>query len=149
MNFRELLADLQKLIPERKISQTDIANILNMTRANISLRIKNESEVTVSELQKIENFYGVVLYKNPQNVILTPKYNLGVQYNLDNWGKRLLKLQVAANILDDRVFAKMLGISVKRLDDLVRKNKYPNGNEILVIKTNFSDTDIDWLLFGE
>ncbi len=149
MNFRELLADLQKLIPERKISQTDIANILNMTRANISLRIKNESEVTVSELQKIENFYGVVLYKNPQNVILTPKYNLGVQYNLDNWGKRLLKLQVAANILDDRVFAKMLGISVKRLDDLVRKNKYPNGNEILAIKTNFSDTDIDWLLFGE
>lgn len=149
MNFRELLADLQKLIPERKISQTDIANILNMTRANISLRIKNESEVTVSELQKIENFYGVVLYKNPQNVILTPKYNLGVQYNLDNWGKRLLKLQVAANILDDRIFAKMLGISVKRLDDLVRKNKYPNGNEILAIKTNFSDTDIDWLLFGE
>ena len=148
MNFRELLADLQKLIPERKISQTDIANILNMTRANISLRIKNESEVTVSELQKIENFYGVVLYKNPQNVILTPKYKLGVQYNLDNWGKRLLKLQVGANMLDDRDFAKLLGINTKRLDDLIRHNKYPTGEEILAIKTNFANTSIDWLLFG-
>ena len=149
MNFKELQANLQNLIPERKISQTDIANILDMTRANISLRIKNRSEVTVSELQKIENYYHIQLYKNPLNIALKPKFNLGVQYSLDNWGKRLLKLQVAANILDDKVFAKMLGISVKRLDDLVRKNKYPTGNEILAIKTNFSDTDIDWLLFGD
>lgn len=149
MNFKELQANLQNLIPDKKISQTDIANILNMTRANISLRIKNRSEVTVSELQKIENFYGVTLYRNNRNIILMPKYDIGVQYNLDNWGKRLLKLQVAANILDDKVFAKMLGISTKRLDDLVRKNKYPTGNEILAIKTNFSDTNIDWLLFGD
>ena len=149
MNFKELQANLQNLIPDKKISQTDIANILNMTRANISLRIKNRSAVTVSERQKNENFYGVTLYRNNHNIVLMPKYDIGVQYNLDNWGKRLLKLQVAANILDDRVFAKMLGISAKRLDDLVRKNKYPTGNEILAIKTNFSDTNIDWLLFGD
>ena len=74
---------------------------------------------------------------------------IGVQYELDNWGKRLLKLQVSANILDDKVFAQMLGISVRRLDDLIRKNKYPTGEEILAIKTNFSKTNIDWLLFGE
>ncbi len=149
MIFRELQANLQNLIPDRKISQTDIANVLNMTRANISLRVKNKSEVTVSELQKLERHFGVSLYKSPLPITLTPKYNLGIQYDMDNWGKRLLKLQVAANILDDKVFARMLGISVKRLDDLVRKNKYPTGQEILAIKTNFSDTNIDWLLFGE
>lgn len=149
MIFRELQENLQNLIPERRISQTELANVLNMTRANISLRVKNNSEVTVSELEKIEKHFGISLYKNALNIVLTPKYNLGVQYDLDNWGKRLLKLQVAANILDDRVFAKMLGISVKRLDDLVRKNKYPTGEEILAIKVNFSNTDINWLLFGE
>ncbi len=149
MIFRELQARLQNLIPDKKISQTDIANVLNMTRANISLRVKNNSEVTVSELQKLEQHFGVSLYKSSLNVVLTPKYKLSVQYELDNWGKRLLKLQVAANILDDKVFAKMLGISVKRLDALVRKNKYPTGEEILAIKTHFADTNIDWLLFGD
>jgi len=149
MIFRELQQKLQNLIPNRRISQTEIANILNMTRANISLRVKNNSEVTVSELQKIENYYGISLYKNNIPAFLQPQYNLGVQYDLDNWGKRLLKLQVASNILDDNVFAKMLGISVKRLDDLVRRNKYPTGDEILAIKINFSKTNIDWLLFGE
>ena len=118
MIFRELQANLQNLIPDRKISQTDIANVLNMTRANISLRVKNKSEVTVSELQKLERHFGVSLYKSPLPITLTPKYNLGIQYDMDNWGKRLLKLQVA-------------------------------GQEILAIKTNFSDTNIDWLLFGE
>ena len=143
MNFIDIQRSLQNLITDRKISQSEIAQVLNMTRANISLRMKNKSEITVSELQKLERHYGVSLYKS------TVGENLKPQYELDNWGKRLLKLQVSANILDDKVFAQMLGISVRRLDDLIRKNKYPTGEEILAIKTNFSKTNIDWLLFGE
>ena len=149
MNFIDIQRSLQNLITDRKISQSEIAQVLNMTRANISLRMKNKSEITVSELQKLERHYGVSLYKSTVGENLTPDYDIGVQYELDNWGKRLLKLQVSANILDDKVFAQMLGISVRRLDDLIRKNKYPTGEEILAIKTNFSKTNIDWLLFGE
>lgn len=149
MNFIDIQRSLQNLIPDRKISQSEIAQVLNMTRANISLRMKNKSEITVSELQKLEQHYGVSLYKSAVGENLKPDYDIGVQYELDNWGKRLLKLQISANILDDKVFAQMLGISVRRLDDLIRKNKYPTGEEILAIKTNFSKTNIDWLLFGE
>ncbi len=149
MNFIDIQRSLQNLITNRKISQSEIAQVLNMTRANISLRMKNKSEITVSELQKLERHYGVSLYKSTVGENLKPDYDIGVQYELDNWGKRLLKLQVSANILDDKVFAQMLGISVRRLDDLIRKNKYPTGEEILAIKTNFSKTNIDWLLFGE
>ncbi len=149
MNFIDIQRSLQNLITDRKISQSEIAQVLNMTRANISLRMKNKSEITVSELQKLERHYGVSLYKSTVGENLKPDYDIGVQYELDNWGKRLLKLQVSANILDDKVFAQMLGISVRRLDDLIRKNKYPTGEEILAIKTNFSKTNIDWLLFGE
>lgn len=149
MNFIDIQRSLQNLITDRKISQSEIAQVLNMTRANISLRMKNKSEITVSELQKLERHYGVSLYKSTVWENLKPDYDIGVQYELDNWGKRLLKLQVSANILDDKVFAQMLGISVRRLDDLIRKNKYPTGEEILAIKTNFSKTNIDWLLFGE
>ena len=149
MNFIDIQRSLQNLITNREISQSAIAQVLNMTRANISLRMKNKSEITVSELQKLERHYGVSLYKSTVGENLKPDYDIGVQYELDNWGKRLLKLQVSANILDDKVFAQMLGISVRRLDDLIRKNKYPTGEEILAIKTNFSKTNIDWLLFGE
>ena len=147
MNFIDIQRSLQNLITDRKISQSEIAQVLNMTRANISLRMKNKSEITVSELQKLERHYGVSLYKSTVGENLKPDYDIGVQYELDNWGKRLLKLQVSANILDDKVFAQMLGISVRRLDDLIRKNKYPTGEEILAIKTNFSKTNIDWLLY--
>lgn len=149
MNFIDVQRSLQNLITNRRISQSEIAQVLNMTRANISLRMKNKSEITVSELQKLEQHYGISLYKGNVWENLKPNYDIGVQYGLDNWGKRLLKLQISANILDDKVFAKMLGISERRLDDLIRKNKYPTGEEILAIKTNFSKTNVDWLLFGE
>ena len=137
---------MDNFLLKKLLTEYDSKRIQAINEADIK---KQQIYNSIPELQKIENFYGVTLYRNNRNIILMPKYDIGVQYNLDNWGKRLLKLQVAANILDDKVFAKMLGISTKRLDDLVRKNKYPTGNEILAIKTNFSDTNIDWLLFGD
>ena len=74
--------------------------------------------------------------------------NLGIQYDFDQWGKRMLMLQVASKILDSKEFAKFLDISEKRLNEFVMKNKYPNGEELLKIKTRFSKTNFDWLLFG-
>ena len=58
-------------------------------------------------------------------------------------------LQVASKMLDSSDFAKFLDISENRLDDFIRKNKYPTGEEILKIKSKFSKTNLDWLLFGE
>lgn len=58
------LKDLQtKLIEltKRNISQTDIANALNVTRSNISLRIKNDSPLNTEEIKKIEEYFNVTL----------------------------------------------------------------------------------------
>jgi len=149
MNFIELQETLQNLT-NQKIFLSQFAKILNCGKANISNRAKNGSEVTVSELQKIENHFGVSLYKTAQQEpTLTPDVNIGLQFDLDRWGKRLLMLQVASKMLDSKDFARFLNISERRLDEFIMKNKYPTGEEILKIKTKFSKTNLDWLLFGE
>ncbi|MCM1003190.1 MAG: helix-turn-helix domain-containing protein [Candidatus Gastranaerophilales bacterium] len=44
------------------INQSMLAESLGITRQTVSNRIKNESQVTVSELKKIEEHYGVTLF---------------------------------------------------------------------------------------
>lgn len=150
MNFTELQTSLQNLT-NKKIFLADFAKILNCGKANISNRAKNKSEVTVSELQKIEKHYNVSLYNTNQNPepVLEPDFDLCVECELSQWGKRLLMLQIASKMFDSKDFAKFLDISENRIDDFIRKNKFPNCEELLKIKTRFSKTSLDWLLFGK
>ena len=43
----------------RHVNQSILAKSLDVTRQSISNRIKNESELTVSELERIEKYFGV------------------------------------------------------------------------------------------
>lgn len=144
---------LQKLIEKKTnetVSRAKIAEIIGTSRQNINTKFNNpKSEVSVSELIKLEKHFKVSLYPGwKSEPILNPDFSLAVEYELNLWGKRLLMLQVTSKMLENSVFSKYLDISEKRLDDFIRKNKYPNGEELLKIKTRFSKTDIDWLLFG-
>ena len=44
------------------VNQSMLADALGITRQTISNRIKNESEVTVSELKKVEEFFNVNMF---------------------------------------------------------------------------------------
>lgn len=58
------LEELLTLIPKKTgnfVNQSLLADSLGITRQTISNRIRNESQVTVSELKKIEEFFGVSL----------------------------------------------------------------------------------------
>ena len=60
------------------INQTILAESLGITRQTVSNRIKNRSEVTVSEIQKIEKFFNIKLdipsYVQPQNTFFINYY---------------------------------------------------------------------------
>lgn len=46
------------------INQSMLAESLGITRQTVSNRIKNESQVTVTELRKIEDYYGITLFND-------------------------------------------------------------------------------------
>lgn len=61
MKLDELLSMLSKRVGI-SVNQSMLADALGITRQTISNRIKNESEVTVSELKKVEEFFNISMF---------------------------------------------------------------------------------------
>lgn len=63
------IADLTALATKKTgttVNQSLIAEILGVTRQTISNRVKNDSELTVSELIKVEEYFNIQLLGNPE-----------------------------------------------------------------------------------
>ena len=61
MKLDELLSILSKRVGIA-VNQSMLADALGITRQTISNRIKNEREVTVSELKKVEEFFNISMF---------------------------------------------------------------------------------------
>lgn len=61
MKLDELLKIISKKT-ERYVNQSLLAEALGITRQTVSNRIRNESQVTVSELRRIEEFFNITLF---------------------------------------------------------------------------------------
>ncbi len=66
MKVKELL-DLISQKTENAVNQSLLAKGLGVTRQTINNRIRNNSEITISELQKMEKFLGIKLYEACKN----------------------------------------------------------------------------------
>jgi len=66
MKLDELLSIISANIGE-PVNQSMLAECLGITRQTVSNRIKNESEVTVSELQKAEEYFKIKLLNSINN----------------------------------------------------------------------------------
>ena len=153
MNFVEFQEGLQKLT-NRKITQSDFARILNVGRANISDRIKRNSQVNTLEVEKIQNDLGINLYVRVDSTDIKISENSGERQNdtsvdekSSQFGKRLSELQAKHNFLD-REMAQLLKISEKDYLKLVVGKIQPDLNILNRIKQNFK-VSIDYLLYGD
>lgn len=63
MKLNELISILSARLGT-SVNQSMLAESLGITRQTVSNRIKNESEVTVSELKRVEEFFNIVLDTN-------------------------------------------------------------------------------------
>lgn len=75
MKLDELLSLLSKRL-DTTVNQSMLADALGITRQTISNRIKNESEVTVSELKRVEEFFNVNMFGEvPEDIAYIDYYN--------------------------------------------------------------------------
>lgn len=91
MNISELQTLLITLT-KRNISQTDIAKAFGTTRSNISLRMKNKSEVSSEELKKVEQYYGIsILGDEKINIVNNLLKDIEQMFNLDEKSMLVIK----------------------------------------------------------
>ena len=73
MNITELLNLAQEKFGEN-VSQSMLAKALGVTRQTINNRIRNNSEITISELIKFQDFLGIKLLNDGNDTILADYY---------------------------------------------------------------------------
>ncbi len=146
MNFIELKTYLQNLI-NIDITQSKIGDILGTSRANISKKFRNpNSQVSVAELKKIEEFFGVNIYKSTF-YSLKRQYDESIQNRLESIGDRLAAIQEENNYVDSKMAA-LLDVTEDYYLDIKNGKKKPDTEFLIAIKQNFK-VSIDWLMFGE
>lgn len=145
MNFIELQTILQNLT-NKKTSLSLLGEILDVTPANISKRAKSGSEITVSELKKIENYFGVAIYKN-EFYSLERHFDAEISRKQENCGGRIADIQYKNNLSGFQM-AGLLNISEKELADIVVGKALPDLRVLNNLKQNFN-VSIDWVLYGE
>lgn len=154
MNILELQEDLQNFIG-RKITQTELGTAMgNLKRQTVNTRIKNNSEVTVSELLNAQEYLNANIYLRSDDKNLRHVLNSGVRQNdttvdekSSQFGKRLSELQAQHNFLD-REMALLLKISENEYLKLLVGKRQPDLQVLNRIKQNFK-VSVDYLLYGD
>lgn len=148
--FKDTLQNLKK----HKITNEYFANLFGTTSQNISKRIKNDSEITLSELEIIQKDSGIILYaKVDDNNINISENSLDRQNDTTipekahKFGYRLAEIQDKHEYLD-KDMAKLLRISEEEYIDIKMGDVQPDINVLNRIKQCFK-VSVDWLLYGE
>ena len=154
MLINELKSDLQNLIG-RNLSQTELGIAMgNLKRQTINTRIKNNSEVTVTELLNAQKYFKKPLYvrtdeKNYKFIknSLERRNNIEISEQINYISIRLNEIQEKHEYLD-KDMAKLLKISEDEYIDLKSCKKELDIKTLNRLKQLF-EISIDWLLYGE
>ena len=150
MNFIELQDSLEKLT-NKKITQSEIARMLGVGRANIHDRIKRNSSVTTDEIETIQNILNInfLMYadKEVNNNSKTIRFDNTIPEKFKRFGKRLLILQEKNNFSAFQMSG-LLNIKENDYNNIICGKALPDIIFINNIKQHFQ-VSVDWLLYGE
>lgn len=136
MKLEELLAILSKKT-ETYVNQSLLAESLGITRQTVSNRIKNESQVTVSELKKIEKFFGIDLLNNNEEKksdVVNINYYTDVFASCGNgnivFSEEKVKLPIATLLIDG--FSKQKNYSIINASGNSMSPTIDSGDKLIV-----------------
>lgn len=141
MLIDELIKELEKKT-NQKITFASIGRALNVDRSAVSARAKRKGELKQSEIDRINEYFGVPQLQNTLN----RQNDETVFDRASQLGKRLSEIQDKHNFLDSEM-AKMLKISEKDYMKIKLGKLQPDLDVLNEIKRNFV-VDIDWLIYG-
>lgn len=150
--YNEVLVKLIYLTKRNNLSNSEIGDIIDVERRAINGRAKRNSKFKPEEIKKIEQHFNIslddiqIVEKNKTE--LNPVQNDYINITIESWGKRLFVLQTTAGFNNTDDFSKFLDIPSTKLQDYMDNNTYPTLDDLLKIKSKFSKTSLDWLLFG-
>lgn len=148
--FRDTLQNLTK----RKITNEYLGNLYGTSPQNISKRIKNNSEVTISEIEIAQADCGVIIYSRLDdknfsiiNNTLERQNDVTIPQKVQLFGHRLAEIQDKHEYLD-KDMAKLLHISEEEYIDIKLGDDKPDYKILIRLKQLFK-ISLDWLLFGD
>lgn len=148
MLLREYKEMVESIPPQHKVTNTLLGRVLNTSSQNISKRIKNNSELTTSELTKLEAAFGVFRFETEisnSNSLSLRSTNFDEEFS--TWGTRLQKVQ-AKNGLSDNEMARLLNISHDLWSEILCNEANPSIDLIKTIVAKF-DVDLNWLFLAQ
>ncbi len=152
MNYIELQECLQNLIKDKIVRQADIARGLNVSTSNLSQKFSNlKSEVTVSDIEKIQSHLGVKIFvraDDKNNYFSSNTLELkDTQFKEHpTLGHRLTQIQ-EENGFQNKAMAKFMQIDESRYRHIVSGDISPTAQELLNLASKI-DVSLDWLIKG-
>ena len=134
------IKDLTVLVTQKAgfpVNQSMIAEVLGVTRQTISNRIKNESQITVSELKKIEEFFNISLLiedESKESEITEIDYYTDVFASCGDgsiiFSEDKVKLPIATMLIDN--FSKQKKYSIINATGNSMSPTIDNGDKLIV-----------------
>lgn len=144
MLYNELLDRLQNLT-NRKPSQAELIQILNIKQSTMSERARRNSKFSPKEIDCLNDYYGINLYtsKVKANRKISDEYS----NNINTQGKRLKKIRQVLNINQEDL-AKAINLPKQIIANIEADKVLLNNEKLIALGENFN-ISLNYLLLGK
>jgi phage repressor protein C with HTH and peptisase S24 domain len=141
MKIAELLDLIRKKTLEN-VNQSIISKALGVTRQSVNNRIRNNSEITISELQKIEEFFGISLLTNRDTVSIDyyPEVFASCGNGLITFSEEKERLEFHKSFFNNYSPSKKYSMIHAKGDSM---SPYINNGDKLIIEHQDNNTIVD------